>query len=43
MITEGWEMFKEAVEAAGTGDLLRGARSQTSNSWSFIYFTLIFH
>ena len=22
---------------------LRGARSQTSNSWSFIYFTLIFH
>ena len=23
--------------------ILRGARSQTSNSWSFIYFTLIFH
>ena len=22
---------------------VRGARSQTSNSWSFIYFTLIFH
>ena len=22
---------------------VQGARSQTSNSWSFIYFTLIFH
>ena len=22
MIAEGWEMFEEAVEAAGTGDLL---------------------
>ena len=33
MIVEGWEMFKEAVEAAGTGDLpqlLRSLRGMTT-------------
>ena len=27
MIAEGWEMFEEAVEAAGTGDLPQLLRS----------------
>ena len=33
MIAEGWEMFEEAVEAAGTGDLpqlLRSLRGMTT-------------